>query len=244
MIRAVVFDLDDTLVKTEELKALSYAKAALQLRPGAVTEKQVVAAFKDLVGRPREFVVDALMERFALRDPAAALAKKSGAKSAEDAFSNLRLEDYDAILGDVALLRTRALPAAIRLVAMSRAAGRKTALATMSHRNQVDRILPVLDLTDAFDAIATREDVTHGKPDPEIYLWCAKALGVTPADCLVVEDSGSGVQAAIAAGARVIAIPTDYSRDSFTDGSLLDRRWVVDDSAMLPKVFQQALDEE
>lgn len=243
MIRAVVFDLDDTLVKTEELKALSYARAAVELRPGTVTEKAVVDAFKDLVGRPREVVVERLMSRFELKDAATKRMAEVGAKTPEDAFSNLRLKDYDEMLGDDKLLRERALPYAVKLVEVARSLHEKTGLATMSHRNQVDRILPVLGLPNAFDSIATREVVKNGKPDPEIYLWSAKALGVAAADLLVIEDSPSGVQAAIAAGARVIAIPTDYSRDAFADGKLLDRRWVVEDASKLEETFRRALSE-
>lgn len=235
--------MDDTLIKTEELKALSYAKAAVDLRPGAVTEKEVVDAFKDLVGRPREVVVDALLERFALRGPAKARMAELGGDAPEDAFSNLRLKDYDQMLGDAKLLRERELPYAVRLVEVARGVREKTGLATMSHRDQVDRILPILGLENAFDSIATREVVKNGKPDPEIYVWSAKALGVSPSECLVIEDSPSGVKAAIAAGSRVIAIPTDYSREAFADGSLLDRRFVVEDPTQLERVFFRVVDE-
>ncbi|HVO32151.1 MAG TPA: HAD family phosphatase [bacterium] len=243
MIRAVVFDMDDTLVQTEQLKALSYARAASQLRPGEVTELEVVDAFKDLVGRPREVVVSALMERFALRAAAQARLQELGGETPEEAFSNLRLKDYEEMLGDAQLLKSRELPYAVRLVEVARDVREKTGLATMSHRDQVDRVLDVLGLSKAFDSIATREVVTHGKPDPEIYVWSAHALGVAPTECLVIEDSPSGVRAAIAAGARVIAVPTDYSRDSFRDGALLDRRWVVEDPKRLEETFQRALDE-
>jgi len=99
----------------------------------------------------------------------------------------------------------------------------------------------VLGLEDAFDSIATREVVTHGKPDPEIYRWSANALKVSPEECLVIEDSPSGVEAAHGCGAKVIAIPTDYSREKFRDGTLLDRRWVVEDATKLESVFRSAL---
>ena len=243
MIRAVVFDMDDTLVLTEPLKALSYARAVAELRPGAVTELEVVDAFKDLVGRPREVVVDALMAKFSLRDAAKGRMKELRATTPEEAFTKLRLKDYDEMLGDAKLIRSRELPHAVRLVELAREVREKTGLATMSHRDQVDRILAILGLTNAFDAIATREVVTHGKPDPEIYVWSARALGVAATECLVIEDSPSGVRAAIAAGARVIAIPTDYSRDAFRSEGLLDPRWIVEDPRTLESVFQRALDE-
>jgi phosphoglycolate phosphatase-like HAD superfamily hydrolase len=69
MIRAFVFDLDGTLVETEELKALSYARAAVELCPDLV-EADVVEAFKDFVGRSRQEVATGLVRRFGLQEAA------------------------------------------------------------------------------------------------------------------------------------------------------------------------------
>lgn len=70
MIRAMVFDLDGTLVQTERLKAASYARAAAELCGEAIGEEDVIEAFKDVLGRsPREVAV-ALTERFGLEEAA------------------------------------------------------------------------------------------------------------------------------------------------------------------------------
>src|SRR3712207_9066831 len=69
MIRAFVFDLDGTLVETEELKALSYARAATELRPD-LDEGEVIKAFTDLVGLARREVAVGLMRRFGLEGAA------------------------------------------------------------------------------------------------------------------------------------------------------------------------------
>src|SRR3712207_1717003 len=69
VISAVIFDLDGTLVETEELKALSYARAAVELRPD-LDEKEVVEAFKDFVGLSRHEVAVGLMQRFGLEEAA------------------------------------------------------------------------------------------------------------------------------------------------------------------------------
>ena len=73
MIRAMIFDLDGTLVQTERLKALSYSRAAVALRPD-LTEDQVFDAFRDFVGLSREEVATGLLRRFDLS--AAAEARK------------------------------------------------------------------------------------------------------------------------------------------------------------------------
>lgn len=70
----------------------------------------------------------------------------------------------------------------------------KVGLATISRCAQVKRVLGILNLTDTFDFVASRDGVEHGKPDPEIYLLVADELGVPPEECLVVEDSPAGVR--------------------------------------------------
>jgi len=97
------------------------------------------------------------------------------------------------------------------------------------------------ELTDEFDVIATRDDVEHGKPDPEIDLLVARELGVKPEECLVIEDSPAGVQAALAAGMEVIAVTTELTRQKFRDTDLLDRCRVVDDPRMLPTVVRRLI---
>src|SRR5687767_6753484 len=69
VIRAFIFDLDGTLVETEELKGLSYARAATELRPD-LSEEEVLGAFTDLVGLSRQGVAVGLLRRFALEEAA------------------------------------------------------------------------------------------------------------------------------------------------------------------------------
>ena len=66
-INTIIFDLDGTLVQTEKLKALSYAKAAVELCPYSISEDDVIDAFKDVVGLPRREVATYLVERFELK---------------------------------------------------------------------------------------------------------------------------------------------------------------------------------
>lgn len=84
------------------------------------------------------------------------------------------------------------------------------ALVTGSLRAEAELVLRAFDLTDVFQAVVTADDVTHGKPNPEGYLKGAAALGMQPADCLVIEDAPSGIQAARAAGMHCIAVTTTY----------------------------------
>jgi len=242
MIHAMIFDLDGTLVKTERLKAISYARAAVELRPGAVTEAEVVAAFPDVVGLSRNEVATALVERFGLAPAAAERMAEFGVNTPWQAYIQIRLRHYTAMLADPAVLRRNQWPHAVDLLHAARQAGCRVGLATMSYCAQVRRVLDILDLQAQFDFVASRDDVEHGKPDPEIYLLVARALGVAPQECLVIEDSPSGVRAALAAGMHVIAVSTPFTRQGLHRDHLLDARWIVDDPATLPAVARRLLD--
>lgn len=84
------------------------------------------------------------------------------------------------------------------------------AVATSARRSDARALLGPLGLFDRFDAIVTAEDVTRGKPDPEIYRLAASRLGAAPEGCLVFEDAIVGVQAARSAGMRVIGVATAH----------------------------------
>ena len=75
-----------------------------------------------------------------------------------------------------------------------------------------------------FDIILNDTFVTHSKPHPEIYLKCAEALGLSNKQCVVIEDSLSGVQAGKAAGSKVIGITTTHPANELADCDL-----VIDD---------------
>lgn len=86
-------------------------------------------------------------------------------------------------------------------------------------------ILRQLGLGNFFDTVADGTDITHSKPDPEVFLVAAKKLGVPPADCAVVEDAKAGVEAAKAGGMTALALfgdargcgLEDYDLASFSD---------------------------
>lgn len=87
------------------------------------------------------------------------------------------------------------------------------ALVTGSLRVEVDVTLKTFQLIDDFKVVVTAEDVTQSKPSPEGYLKGAKTLGIAPSECLVIEDSQSGVQAARNAKMRCVALTTTHTKE-------------------------------
>jgi beta-phosphoglucomutase len=244
MIRAMIFDLDGTLVQTERLKALSYARAAVELCPHAIDEAHVIEAFKDVVGLSRREVATTLVEQFNLNEKAHARMAEFGVDTAWQAYVQVRLQIYTQMLADPDVIRKNQWPHNVSLLQEARRADCTVGLATMSFCPQVRRVLEILDMTESFDFIATRDDVEHGKPDPEIYLLVASQLGVQPFECMVIEDSPTGVKAALNAGMSVIAVSTPFTRKRLYESALLPETHIVDDPARLPDVVAQIIKEK
>lgn len=232
MIRAMIFDLDGTLVQTEKLKALSYARAARALRP-ELEETDLIEAFKQVVGLSRKEVATSLVAQFSLSDAAGARMTQFGVSTAWQAFIQIRLEHYEDMLADPAVLLANQWPHNMALLRQAKMSCEKVGLATMSRCEQVQRVLNILELRDTFDFVASRDDVERGKPDPEIYLLVAGELGMAPEECLVVEDSPAGVAAALAAGMEAVAVSTPFTRARLRESDLLPDSRIVDEPATL-----------
>lgn len=81
------------------------------------------------------------------------------------------------------------------------------AVASSAHRSVIDAALETTGLEDVISITVSSDEVAHGKPQPDVYLEAARRLGVTPPDCLVVEDSINGIRAGVAAGMTVVLVP-------------------------------------
>jgi HAD superfamily hydrolase (TIGR01509 family) len=98
------------------------------------------------------------------------------------------------------------IPCVMELLQRARRAGLPCAVASGASRLLVDPGLDALGLRDAFAAVVTREDVTCGKPDPELFLTAAHCLGTAPERCLAVDDAPDGTASARAAGMQVLTV--------------------------------------
>lgn len=232
----MIFDLDGTLVQTERLKALSYARAAVELCPRCIPEEEVLEAFKEVVGLSRREVAQTLVERFDLEEAARSRTAEFGVTTPWQAFVQVRLGIYEDMLADPEVLLNNQWPHNMALLEEARRTQCMVGLATMSYYAQVQRVLKILNLRDSFDFVASRDDVEHGKPDPEIYRLVASELGVPPEECLVIEDSPAGVKAGLAAGMDVVAVSTPFTRKRLHESGLLPPGHIVDDPGVLPRV--------
>lgn len=85
------------------------------------------------------------------------------------------------------------------------------AIATGSPRKFLNIVLDKLEIREHFQALQTADEISNGKPDPEIYIKTAEKLGIPPEECIVLEDSQNGALAGKRAGCYTIAIPSEYT---------------------------------
>jgi HAD superfamily hydrolase (TIGR01509 family) len=180
---AVVFDMDGVLINTEpvhEQVNITVAKH-FGLSPDVMNS----------ISRPGRSMRDFYLELQKLH-PFDADFETYSEKTLETMFIELEktINGPDPqLIAFLHHLREQGIPVAVGTAALKRSAARK---------------LGVVKLHNEFDVIVTADDVERHKPHPDVYLETAKRLGIKPAKCIVIEDAGSGIQAAHAAGMKVI----------------------------------------
>jgi HAD superfamily hydrolase (TIGR01549 family) len=228
MIKAFIFDLDGTLVQTEKLKAISYTRAALDIAPNKLTEVQVLETFRKVVGLSRQEVADQLIKLLDIKQEAEKLRAQYAQEETWQVLLYLRLQHYREIIHDSTILNEYACPYNIGLLKWASERGYKIGLGTMSHREQTKYVLEDLQIHKYFNFIATRDDVSHGKPNPEIYHLIAMKMQIVPENCLVIEDSPAGITAALDAGMHCIAVTNELTMDQVHTSGLLNSNQIVD----------------
>jgi beta-phosphoglucomutase len=183
--RAVLWDLDGTLVDSEEFHWLSWRDT---MRPEGVelTYAQFLASF----GQRNDRIVPGWLGPGV---DAARIRRIGEDKEAE----YRRLAEAHGLTP---------LPGAREWLSRLHATGWKQSIASSAPRINVEMMLRVAGLERFFDAVVSAEDVTIGKPDPQVFLKAAEMLGVAPSRSVVVEDAAAGIEAARRAGMRSIGV--------------------------------------
>lgn len=202
-IEAVAFDCDGLMFNTEE--SFNVAGRELLRRRGRDLTPEVLRL---MMGRRAVEAFDALVTHLRLTDS-----------------PTLLQQEYEGLFHAALEGRLNVMPGLLDLLALIEQRGLPMAVCTSSDRAHLSRVLGRFELIDRFDTTLTAEDVTHGKPHPEIYLTAASRLGVAPERLLVLEDSENGTKAAVAAGAVAVSVPHEHS--SYQDFA---SAWLVADT--------------
>ena len=187
MIKGVIFDLDGVIVSTDDCHYRAWKLMAD--REGIDFDR---AVNERLRGVSRMDSLEIILER----------ATKAYTQAQKDAMAACKNEDYATLIGKLTPEDT--LPGAREALAALKAKGVKIAIGSSSRNTPL--ILKQIGLQNAFDAVADGNQITHSKPDPEVFLLAAKLLGLPPADCLVAEDADAGVEAALAGGMKALGV--------------------------------------
>ena len=192
MIRAVIFDMDGTLIDTEKYYRIFWPKA-LAAFGYHMTDEQALAMRS--FGRP--FAIAQMKEWFGEDFDYHAVREKRKAMMEE-------CLDREGI---------RLKPGAREILDILRERHITTAIATASDLERTEKYLKKVGLYGNFDKMISATMVKEGKPSPDIYLYACEQLGLLPDQCMAVEDSPNGVLSAYRAGLKVVMVPDQTEPD-------------------------------
>ncbi len=189
-IKAVIFDLDGVLTKTDEQHYQAWK---------ALADREGIPFDRSLNDKQRG------VSRMESLEVVLSQADCVYTQEEKLEMAEWKNDVYVRLLGEITGENT--LPGAVEALSALHANGLKLAVGSSSKNAKL--ILGKLGLTDVFDAIADGTDITRSKPDPEVFLCAAAKLGLEPEVCAVVEDAFSGIEAAKAANMFAVAFGGD-----------------------------------
>lgn len=198
MIKAILFDMDGVLIDAKDwhYDALNRALGHFGY---TISRESHLSTFDGLPTRQKLKI----------------LTKSRGLPDGLHEFLNSLKQSYT-----MELSYQRCKPVFHHQYALSRLKNDKylTAVCSNSVRKSVEAMMQLSGLSPYLDVMLSNEDVSKGKPDPEMYTKAMEALGVSPQECLILEDNDHGIEAALASGGHLmeIAVPADVTYQAIT----------------------------
>ena len=193
---AIIFDFDGVIIDSESIRYKTYKELFLKEYSVELPDKDVI-----FVGRtPRENMVY-FLEMYNLKGNVNELMDKR-----KELLNNIFSKKENI----------KPIPGLFGLLKQLQSNEIKLAIASSSSEEYVTPILKYLNLADTFDVVVTGNMVTKGKPDPEIFIKAVDMLNEKRENCVVIEDAISWIVAAKAAGIKVIAITSFFSREELS----------------------------
>lgn len=227
--KAIIFDMDGVLVDSNPF----HLRKWMDLFQAHGMPYKPEELPKMVLGPPNEVIFRRYM--------GADLTQEQLADLSEELEANFRRE-----IGPHA----RAFPGVRRFIEECHAQGIAMAVASAAIAKNVTFLVSTLGLRDYFREVLTANEITHPKPDPEIYMKTAAKLGVSPSTCAVFEDSFVGIEAAKCAGMKCVAVATTFAAEelrrdtradlvvpSFEAVSLQTLRQLFDGAGTLPSAY-------
>lgn len=189
---AVIFDMDGVICHTNPYHSLAF-REFFSLRNLAPTDEDFA---QHMFGKSNSYILSHFFNRPVEGNELLELEQEK-----EGLFRKIYEPHIDPISG------------IIEFITDLNENGVKLGVATSAPYANLELILSKVDIRNKLSSILASEDVKKHKPDPEVYLTSAKNLGVSPAQCVVFEDSFSGVSAGLSAGMKVVGVLTSHSKE-------------------------------
>ncbi len=183
--RAVLWDMDGTLIDSEEFHCISW-RDTLANEGIAITREQFLSSF----GQRNDSIIPRWLGAAATPERIETIGKAK-----EELYRHLVHRDGIS-----------PLPGVADWIHRLHEEGWQQAIASAAPRANIDAVLEALSATHIFQGIVSADDVHRGKPDPEVFLAAASRVGVSPDRCIVVEDAVAGIQGARSAGMKSIGV--------------------------------------
>jgi len=197
MLKAIVFDFDGVIVDSEPLHFAAFLEVGKPLG----FDMDYPAYLRDYIG-------------FDDRDAFRAMLAAVGRPAEDDDLPPL-IDDKARVFERLVAEQAPAIPGSLELIDAARDAGLPIAIASGATREDIRLMLEALGRADRFEIIVTADDVARSKPDPTSYALAVERLaerhpdhGLTPADCLAIEDTAAGIQSARGAGLMTLGLTT------------------------------------
>ena len=187
MIKAVIFDLDGVIVSTDDCHYRAWKKMADE--EGIYFDREINNRLR---GVSRMASLDIVLEK----------SKREYSESEKQELAERKNEYYKKLICE--LTPDNILPGVMDKLKQLKENGIKLAIGSSSKNTPI--ILKQIGLDGYFDAVSDGNNITHSKPDPEVFLKAAEMLNINPENCMIVEDADAGIEAGKRAGMKTLAV--------------------------------------
>lgn len=209
MIKAVIFDLDGVIVSTDDCHFRAWKRMADE--EGIYFDRGINNRLR---GVSRMASLDIVLER----------SKREYSEREKQELAERKNEYYKELICE--LTPDDILPGVMDKLENLKENGIKIAIGSSSKNTPI--ILKQIGLDGYFDAVSDGNNITHSKPDPEVFLKAAEMLNIPPEDCMIVEDADAGIEAGKRAGMKTLAVQgakgADFSAESLEKCDLIKKR--------------------
>lgn len=206
MIKAVIFDLDGVIVSTDDCHFRAWKRMADE--EGIYFDREINNRLR---GVSRMASLDIVLER----------AKREYSEREKQELAERKNKYYKELICE--LTPDDILPGVMDKLENLKENGIKIAIGSSSKNTPI--ILKQIGLDGYFDAVSDGNNITHSKPDPEVFLKAAEMLNIPPEDCMIVEDADAGIEAGKRAGMKTLAVQgakgADFSAENLEKCDLI-----------------------